>query len=226
MSSHSLPHLKNEIVRYCRKLHSAGFVANHEGNITVKLNGVRFLATPTAMSKADVSESDLVIVNPAGKVVEGGRKVFSEISMHLTVYAAREDAGAVVHAHSPCATALAIAGIPLDKPLVPEFVVSVGEEVPIAPFALPGTPLFNENLSKAFSEFDAVMLKNHGVIALGNTVEQAFLRLEHVEQMAKIFINTTLIGRRDELPGDALKELARARKKAGLGREGRKRINF
>src|SRR6185503_13598472 len=94
-----------ELVAVSRRLHANGWVANHDGNVSVKLTGNRLLITPTAISKADTDESNLLIVDLQGKVLEGRRKPFSELELHLAIYRARPEANAVLHAHPPHATA-------------------------------------------------------------------------------------------------------------------------
>src|SRR5512147_3135806 len=100
------PRLRAQVVLHARKLHQMGWVANHDGNISVRLKGERLLITATAISKADVDDAALLVVDRAGKVLEGRKKPFSELELHVCAYAAREDVDAVVHAHPPYATAM------------------------------------------------------------------------------------------------------------------------
>ena len=78
--------LRQDMVRYSRRLHAAGWVANHDGNLSARLRPGRFLCTPTATSKADVDVATLLEVDDAGKRVAGTSKPFGEIGLHLTVY--------------------------------------------------------------------------------------------------------------------------------------------
>src|SRR4051812_718884 len=105
MPAAPLPRLRAELVSTSRRLHENGWVANHDGNLSVRLHGQRLLITPTAVSKRDVDDSMLLIVDMNGKVLEGRRKPFSELSVHLAIYKARPEAEAVLHAHPPYATA-------------------------------------------------------------------------------------------------------------------------
>ena len=172
------PRGRAQLADYARRLHARGWVANHDGNVTVRLAEGRTLATPTAVSKADVTPDSLVLVDDGGRVVQGGGRVFSEIMLHLTVYRSRPDVGAVVHAHPPTATGFAIAGAAvarlLDQSLLPEAVVSLGPGVPLVPFAPPG-----EAACRALASFtlthDAVLVENHGVFAWGRDLGQAYL---------------------------------------------------
>ena len=217
------PRARAALADYARRLHARGWVANHDGNVTLRAgeaNGGRYLATPTAVSKADVTADNLILVDDGGRTVAGSGKPFSEIMLHLTVYRSRPDVGAVVHAHPPTATGFACAGPNvarlLDQPLLPEAVVSLGPGIPLVPFAQPG-----EAACRALAPFtlthDAVLLENHGVFAWGRTLEQAYLRLELVEHLAKIALTAQQLGGVRPLPDYAIPPLLEARRKAGLG---------
>ena len=90
-----------------------GWVANHDGNISLRLTGKRLLITPTGFSKPDVDDASLIIVDLDGKVLEGRKKPFSELELHLAAYRARPEVEVVLHAHPPCATAFGLAGLEL-----------------------------------------------------------------------------------------------------------------
>jgi L-fuculose-phosphate aldolase len=207
---------RQQMVRYAHRLHAAGWVANHDGNLSARLRPGRFLCTPTAISKADVDLAGLVEVDDAGKRVAGG-KPFGEIGLHMTLYRRRADAAAVIHAHPPQATALACSGVNLiERPFIAEAVVSLGVRIPLVPFAAPG-PAACEALAGVAGEADVALLGNHGVIAWGTDLEQAYLRLELVEHLARIAIAAQAVGGVQALPEAAIRPLLEARAKAGLG---------
>src|SRR5262249_31790970 len=132
-----LPKVRAELVAVSRRLHENGWVANHDGNVSVRLNGNRLLITPTAVSKRDVDDSMLLVVDLEGKVLEGRRKPFSELELPLAMYRARPEAEAVIHAHPPCATAFGLANAELSPIAMPELVVSLGARIPTLPRAMP-----------------------------------------------------------------------------------------
>jgi L-fuculose-phosphate aldolase len=210
--------LRQQLCATARALHARGWVANHDGNVTARIGPDRLLATPTATSKADVDDGALVEVDAAGKVVGGTGRVFGEIGLHLAVYAGRDDVGAVVHAHPPHATALACSGSTLiERPFIAEAVVSLGDRVPTVPFAAPGTPA-RDALAPLVGQVDAVLLANHGAMAWGASLEQACLRLELVEHLARIAILAQATGGVRPLPESVIEPLLAARAKAGLGK--------
>jgi L-fuculose-phosphate aldolase len=208
--------LRVAVAETARHLHAAGWVANHDGNVTAR-DGNRFIATPTATSKRLIAERDLIEVDAKGKVVGAG-KVFGEIGLHLVVYERRPDVGAVVHAHPPCATAIACARDNLiDRPFIAEALVSLGPKIPKLPYAQPGEPA-KVALAPWCELVDAVLLGNHGVIAWGKDCETALLRLELVEHLAKIALAAQPVGGAEQLPDAAIEPLLAARAKAGIGR--------
>lgn len=211
--------LAAELVAASHLLHERGWVANHDGNLSAK-DGARLLATPTATSKRLVTESSLVQLDAGGQVVAGTGRVFGEIGLHLTVYERRPDVLAVVHAHPPNATAIASSrtgGTLLARPFLPEAVVSLGPILPRVPLAAPGEPA-RAALAPWCESVDAVLLANHGVMAWGSSVEQALLRLELVEHLARIAVAAQPLGGIEPLPDELVRQLMPARAKAGLGR--------
>jgi L-fuculose-phosphate aldolase len=209
--------LRQDVVRYAQALHQRGWVANHDGNISARIGAGRFLATPTATSKEDVTEANLLEVDDQGNKVAGTSRRFSEINLHLAVFANRSDVNAVVHAHPPNATAVACSGSNIiERPFIAEAVVSLGATIPLLPFARPGKDAANA-LTPVVGECDAVLLANHGVLSWGPSVELAYLRMELVEHLARIALLAQANGGVRPLPDDAIPPLLEARAKAGLG---------
>jgi L-fuculose-phosphate aldolase len=208
--------LRAQLAEISQHLHARGWVANHDGNVTVR-DGARYLATPTATSKRLVTDRDILELDTKGKVVGSG-KVFGEIGLHMTVFERRPDVNCVVHAHPPSATAISAARTnPIERPFIAEAVVSLGPKIPKVPYAHPGEPA-RAALAPWCELVDAVLLGNHGVIAWGADPEQALLRLELVEHLARIAIEAAAIGGIEPLPEAAFGSLLAARAKAGIGR--------
>jgi len=208
--------LRAAVARTAQHLHAAGWVANHDGNVTAR-DGARYLATPTATSKRLIGEPDLIELDGAGRVLGAG-KVFGEIGLHLAVYERRPDVGAVVHAHPPHATAIASArGNAIERPLIAEALVSLGPKIPKLPYAQPGDAA-KAALAPWCELVDVVLLGNHGVLAWGKDCETALLRLELVEHLATIAVAAAPLGGVEPLPASAIEPLLAARAKAGIGR--------
>ena len=213
--------LREQLISVSHALHRNGWVANHDGNVTVRAGDDRYLATPTSVSKGDVCDEMLIVVNNDGKVVQGTYRPFSEFVLHRAAYETRVDVNAVVHAHPPTATAFSVAGRGLDRPILAEAVVSIGPRVPLVPFALPGTDAFADEVARQLPTYDALILRNHGVLTVGKDLEQAYLRMELVEHLAKIELIATQLGGVDYLDAGDVEHLLDKRKKAGLGPEAR-----
>jgi L-fuculose-phosphate aldolase len=216
--------VRAEVAAVARELHARGWVANHDGNVTAR-DGSILVATPTATSKRRVTEATLVEVDRAGKPLGSG-KVFGEIGLHAAIYDRRPDVHAVVHAHPPAATAIACsAPNPIERPFIAEAVVSLGPIVPRVSFAAPGAAAVAA-LAPWCELVDVALLANHGVIAWGADLEQALLRLELVEHLARIALAAAPLGGPVALPADALAALHAARAKAGLGRAGDRAVEI
>lgn len=189
-----------QIIKYCRRMDAKGWVSNHDGNVSVRDGSGGFLITPTARSKADLTEADLIVVDSTGRKTASAAASstsgapFSELAVHLRVYANRPDVQAVVHAHPPSATAVGCANQEMLTTAIPEAVVSLGPGVPLAGLALPNSPELWAEFDPLIPHYDAVLVGGNGVFAWGQSLEQAFLRLELVEHLATIFLRTFSFG--------------------------------
>ncbi len=208
MSPDRIEALREEIVRYSRRLHAQNWVANHDGNLSARLSQTHLLCTPTAVSKGDVEPGWLIVVDGENQVVEGTRRAFSELQLHRAAYAAREDITVVIHAHPPTATGFAVAGVPLPHPIMAEPVVSLGPEVPMVPWFLPGSPALTDAIGSALGRADVVLLERHGVLAVGGSFEQAFFRMELVEHLARIGLVAQQLGQARPLTGPEVETLS------------------
>lgn len=208
--------LKAELVEISRRLHARGWVANHDGNVTARVGPDRILATPTAVSKDEVTEEMLLLLDLDGKRISGRLKPFSEVNLHLECYRAREDVRAVIHAHPPTATGFACAGVELPLAMMPEAVVSLGPAIPTAAYAPPG-PAAAAAAGELVRRYDAILLASHGSLTVGVDLEQAYLRMELVEHYARIAKAAMELGGPRSLPPADVQKLCEARAKAGLG---------
>jgi L-fuculose-phosphate aldolase len=195
------PSLQRSVSSYAKLLHACGYVANHDGNVSVRLpDDKRFLATPTALSKRLVEPHDLVTIDIEGKVLGGRRKIFSEWHLHATCFKARSDIRAVIHAHPVTATAFGIARRAFGPFAMPEPIVSLGKEVPLIAYALPKSSAQDREIEKALANSNALLIAGNGVLTVGADLEQAFLRLELVEHYARILMSTLMLGGPAALP--------------------------
>jgi L-fuculose-phosphate aldolase len=202
---------RNDIVGFARMMHGCGYVAGMDGNLSVRLDAGRILVTPTAMSKGMLRGSDLVIVDLEGRKLNGRRNVSSEIGMHLLIYSMRPDIRAVVHAHPPTATGFAASGMALTQPLICELVIGLGC-VPLAKYGTPGTPELADGLSPLIPQYDAILMANHGVVTYGESLLQAYMKMETVEHFARVALVARILGHEQPLNDVDIEKLVAARK--------------
>jgi L-fuculose-phosphate aldolase len=203
---------RRELVSLGKMLHERCYVAATDGNLSVRLDEKRILSTPTAMCKGRMRPGDMVIVDMKGRRLEGKRDVSSEIGMHLLIYRLRPDVRGIVHAHPPTATGFAAAGMPLNKPLVCEVVIGLGS-IPLASYGTPGTSELTDALEPLVPQYDAILMSNHGVVAYGETLEAAYMKMETVEHFAHIALVTHLLGQQQPLGNQEVEKLVVARSK-------------
>jgi L-fuculose-phosphate aldolase len=208
--------LKEDIVEVGRRIYNLGFVAANDGNISVRIGDNEILATPTGVSKGFMTPEMIIKVDMAGNQLEGELKPSSELKLHLEVYRQRPDVRAVLHAHPPVATAFAVAGIPLDRPVLPEIVITLGA-IPIAKYATPSTEELPASVRPYLEKHDAVLLENHGALTMGSDLFGALFKMEQIEHFAKVSLYASLLGGERELPPEEVEKLLTVREKLGLG---------
>ena len=185
---------REAICRVGTLLYERGYVAANDGNLSVRVDDDRLLITPSGVSKGRMTPEMLLLTDLDGNVLEGDRHPSSEGKMHLEVYHRRGDVGAVVHAHPPVSTAFAVCRQGLETPYLAELVVGLGA-VPCTPqFAMLSTEEVPESIVPYLADHNAVLLANHGALAWGASLWEAFDRLETVEHTAKIVLNARLLG--------------------------------
>ena len=185
---------REQICQVGKLLYDRGYAAANDGNISVKVAPDRLLMTPSGVSKGRMTPDMLLVTDLEGRVVEGDRHPSSEVKMHLMVYRRRPDAGAVVHAHPPVSTAFAVCRRGLETPYVAELAAGLGA-VPCTPsFAMLSTDQVPESIAPYLPDHNAVLLANHGALAWGADLWEAFDRLETVEHTAKIVLNAETLG--------------------------------
>jgi len=180
-------------------MYAREMVASNDGNLTVRIGPDRILATPAGKSKGFLTEDDLIVTDLDGNVVDGsGREVTSEIRIYLRIYRVREDVGAAVHAHPLHATAYAVAGKSVASDVLPESVLSLGY-VPLVPYGTPGTDQLADRIEEYLEDYDVILLQNHGALALGRDVVEAYHRMECLEHTAKVVYLAETLGGADRL---------------------------
>lgn len=210
MAGHLEADLRSQLVRIGKAMHRVGYTPATAGNLSVRLDSQRILATPTGCSKSLLQASDMVIVDLDGHKLSGQRNVTSEIGMHLAVYRMRPDVQAIVHAHPPIATAFAACRKPLDQPICSEIMMTTGL-VPLADYATTGTDEVSASLQPFLLSHDAILLANHGLLTYGETLLDAFMKTETVEHFAQVCLAAHQLGGGVPLEDSDLEKLSLAR---------------
>ncbi len=209
--------LKKLIIDIGKRIWTRGYVAANDGNITVKISENEILTTPTGVSKGFMTPDMIIKIDMNGNVISRSSKYkpSSEIKMHLEVYKERNDVNAVIHAHPPYCTSFAVAGIPLDKCVLPEAIITLGA-VPIAPYGTPSTMEIPESIKPYIKNSDAILLANHGALTLGPDLITAYYRMETLEHSAHIIFLATQLGNVNILPEKEVKKLMEVREKMNI----------
>jgi len=198
-----------------RRCWQKGFVEANGGNISCRLDQNRVLASPTFISKGQMTPDDLVVVDLDGNQISGFRKKTSELLVHLTVYKHKPEAQAVVHTHPPSTTAFAITGQPIPKCILPEAEVIVGE-VPMTAYLTPGTQDLANLLIPLIPQFWAYLLANHGLVAAGTGLIEAYWRTEIIEAYCTTIIQAKHLGELTPVGARFMQELLQLKEKLGI----------
>ncbi len=197
------------------RVHSRGWVASNDGNLSVRVGPDRFLITPSGVSKGEVTPERVLLVDGSGNLIEGQGRVSSEWRMHQKVYERRPEIGGVVHTHAPHATAFAVAGIALDLPVLPELIYGLGG-IPLVPYYLPGSGELYDGIDPYVSGSDALLLKNHGMVTYAADLWGAYYHHESVEHAARVQWLAQQLGGVDSLTRAQVAQLKQARDAAGI----------
>lgn len=197
--------LREEIISTAFEMMASGLSPGKSGNVSAR-SGDGILITPSGISYDELEENDLFFVGLDGSVTHGHRQPSSETALHLAVYNNCPQANAIVHCHSPAATALACAREP-----IPAFhymvAVAGGSSIPLANYATFGTDELAESVAQALKGVRACLMANHGQIAFGNSLERALYLAEEVETLAQQYLEVLKIGRANVLDEEEMQRV-------------------
>jgi L-ribulose-5-phosphate 4-epimerase len=202
-----LEELRKELVFYGKQMLQSGLTVSTGGNLSARdpESGL-IVIKPSSMPYDLINPEDVPIIDENGRVIEGRRAPSSEWRMHTLIYRSRPEVMAVVHTHSPYATACSVANVEI--PLIThEIAVYSSKPIKIAPFEIPGTSVLGEAALKYLEEADAVILKSHGPLAIGTSLSHAFDVACALEQAAFTLYVTKIFGNCDPIPPKGLRAL-------------------
>jgi len=184
---------KKKIIEIGLKMLKDGLVASTWGNVSMLENEGNLLITPSGIPYDELAEEDLVLMDFSGVVLEGKRKPSSEYLLHSEIYQKRKDVKAIIHTHSLYASAYAVVGQPIPA-LIEDAAMVVGGRIEIAEYALPGTRALADNAAMFLADRNAVLLANHGLVSVGDSLEEAYKIALLVEKMAHIGVAAKSLG--------------------------------
>lgn len=202
-----LESLRERIVEAAVWCYRDNLVQGTAGNVSARDEETGYVViTPSGVPYENLQPSDIVVVDLSGSVIDGHLIPSSETPMHTAIYRALPQVHGVVHTHSVFATTFACLGRPI--PAVHYLVALVGVQIPVADYATYGTPEMGTNVLRVIGDSKAVLLKNHGVLAIGRSLTEALTVASTVEYVAQVSYLSLVLGRPEELPRDELERLA------------------
>jgi L-fuculose-phosphate aldolase len=203
--------LKESICDIGRRIYQRGFAAANDGNITARLSENEILCTPTMCCKGFLTPDDICLVDLEGNQLAGRKRRSSEVLLHLEIMRARPDVESVVHCHPPHATAFAITREPIPQAVLPEVELFLGE-VPIAPYASPGSKEFAQSVLPFVAQANVMILANHGTVSYGESIERAYWWTEILDSYCRVLILSRQLGPIHHLSAEQTQELIELRK--------------
>ena len=185
--------IKQEICEVGRKIYAKGFAAANDGNISYRISENEVLCTPTMVSKGELKPDDVCTVDMTGKQLAGRKKRTSEVLLHLEIYKLSPETKAVVHCHPPHATAFGVAGVEIPTCVLPEVEVFLGP-IPTAVYETPGGQSFADTILPHIKDVKVVVLRNHGTVSWGETVDRAYWWTEILDAYCRILMLANQIG--------------------------------
>ena len=197
---------KEQVVRYGKKLIDRRLTTGSGGNISVCNREKKLVAiSPSGLDYYETTPEDIVILDMDGNLVEGNHRPSSEAGMHLAFYKNRADVSGIVHTHSKFATAIACMGWEL--PAVHYLIGMAGHRVKCTGYATYGSDELAKKALETIGDSNAVLLANHGLIALGEDVDRAFSTAEHLEFVSEVYYLTKTLGTPNILSDENMDEV-------------------
>lgn len=182
---------RKEVLEACLWLSDHGYFGSLRGtggNVSLRTGDGELMAvTPSSVNYREIAPADICVVDFSGRVVEGNRAPSVESGLHAAVYRGRPDVNAVIHTHQTYGSAFAVLNLPIPA-LLDEVSFTLGESIDVVPYALSGSPELAANVAgKLGNNANAYIMQNHGVLALGTTMDRALLAAELLEKVARIY---------------------------------------
>ena len=189
-----------------RRLYDRGLTTTSGGNISLRVSDEIILVTPSATDKGFMKWKEVGIINIKGKYLTPGFIPSIETGMHLAIYRKKKSVKAVIHAHPLFASTFTAISYKIDTSLTAEATAILGEPY-LVPYALMGTDELAKLVSESIIKSEILLLENHGIVAAGSSLLQAFDRIEVLENAARMTLIAELSGRKSPLSGSRVREI-------------------
>lgn len=197
---------KKELVYFAGRLYKRHYTTATGGNISIRIADDLVLITPSQKDKGRLTINHIGKTNAAGENLTPHIRLSMETMMHVMIYNRRPDIKAIIHAHPPVATAYMATSHSINTHLTGEVFAIAGEPAYV-PYLLMGSVALAEKVAEASLLSNVILMKNHGVTTLGNTLTQAFSRLEAIENAALINFYVHMLGKPEEIGHDECKKI-------------------
>lgn len=200
-----MENLKDEIIYWSKRLYEKGMSPSTSGNVSVKADK-NILITASGTCLNDLNNDDIVLIDYNANLIGGNKKPSSEKIMHTEIYTKRDDINAIIHCHCPMITAFAVANTPINKPILPEFILQYGE-IPVVPYFCPSSIELAEVVGEYFENYSAVLMQNHGVVVGADSLKNAFYALESIRAYAETYFAAEVLGGAKQLSKKDIAEI-------------------
>ncbi|WP_289055601.1 class II aldolase/adducin family protein [Carboxylicivirga marina] len=199
---------KKEVAKWMRRLYKKGLTTSLGGNISRRIDDNHIAITASETDKGNIKASQIAVVALNGSVVSASLQVSVETGMHLAIYNQRREVNCIVHAHSPFGSLFAATNKAVNVSLLAEASTILGNPV-VARYAAPGSEQLAKNVAAAAIESNVIIMQNHGVLAVGESILKAFDRIEVLENASKMTVLTSMLDDKKELKPEQISELQR-----------------
>ncbi len=194
---------KKMVLEAALRMVERGLVVGTMGNVSMRIasrDGRELMAiTPSGCHYDLLKPVDIVVVDFAGKRIEGKLKSSVETMLHIEIYKARPQVNAVVHAHPVYSSVVAVAGLKIPL-ILDDQVACLGGEINVAEYAPSGTEEMVCHVVAALGARNAVLMANHGALGVGKDLRDAVVNCELLEKTAKVYVHALAIGKVNQVP--------------------------
>lgn len=199
--------IQSQLVQTAQRAYREKMFAATSGNLSVfDRESGKIYITPGSFPYEEMTPEDIMAIDLDGNILEGKHSPSSEWRMHAAIYREDKRVNAIVHTHSPYATAFAINHMRIPAVLY-EMVFFLGGDIPVAEGAIPGTPEVGENCVPVLKERNGCLMANHGALAVGDTLDRAYTRAVYIEDAAKAYSVALTHGKTYEIGAEAENEI-------------------